>query len=82
MIDQLKQNYNARTPFRWRALGDSILMGGLAINAAVVGSPLEESTQKWVIFFLSILCAIIKIFTNFIKETEEDKAQYRKDPAP
>lgn len=77
MIGTLKQNYNARTPMRWRALGDSILLAGPMLSGAVVAAPLSENTQKWIILAINLFCVFAKMLTNFMKETEEDKAAYR-----
>ena len=65
-------NYWHPTPKIWRVIGDSTMMLCSGLSTAIIGSPLSDTKQKWIIFFLNIFGLIVKVFTNFIKEENEE----------
>lgn len=65
-------NYYSPTPKKFRQIGDAILIGCASLSALIVGSPLSDNAQKWVIFSLSVLGVLGKVISNFAKTDEPD----------
>jgi hypothetical protein len=66
----LKEKYTAPTPVKWRKIGDAILLGSTGLSALMMGAPIPDKVQVWIVFGLNVLGLIGKIITNFF--TEED----------
>lgn len=66
----LGEKYAAPTPVKWRKIGDAILLGSTGLSALMMGTPIPDRVQTWVVFGLNVLGLAGKIITNFF--TEED----------
>ena len=64
----LKESYFASTPKKWKKIGDSILIGTSGLAAIMMGSPLPDHINIWVVFCLNATGVIGKIITNFFTE--------------
>lgn len=69
----LTKKYKAPTPVKWRKIGDAILLGTTSLSAMMMGAPISEHYQTWVIFGLNVIGVFGKILTN-LATTEENKS--------
>ena len=60
---ELKDNYNAPTPKKWRRLGDSLL----SVGTMITGMAIYEDV-KWLAITALIISVAGKFLTNFFKE--------------
>lgn len=64
------ENYKAPTPVKWRKIGDSILLVSTSMSTMVMGLPITEHQQLWLIFSVNAFGVIGKVITNLFKEDE------------
>jgi hypothetical protein len=62
------ENYKAPTPVKWRKIGDSILLVSTSMSTMVMGLPITEHQQLWLIFSVNAFGVIGKVITNLFKE--------------
>lgn len=72
---KLLDNYKRPTPAKWRKIGDAILLGSTSLSAMMMGAPISEHTQTWLIFILNVIGVAGKILTNFFKEDDSTGEQ-------
>jgi hypothetical protein len=69
----LQSDYTKPTPMKWRKIGDAILLGSASLSAMMMGAPISDHAQTWIIFILNVVGVAGKIITNFAKEDEPAK---------
>lgn len=68
----MTKRYWSPTPKKWRAAGDSIMIGCTGISAMITGSPLSDNTKMWTMFVLNVVGVLGKVITNFFKEGDNE----------
>lgn len=64
------ENYKAPTPVKWRKIGDAILLISTSLSTMIMGLPVSEHQQLWLIFGVNCTGVLGKVITNFFKEEE------------
>jgi hypothetical protein len=63
------------TPVKARKIGDAILFATASLSALMMGSPLDDTQIKWVIFSLSVVGVMGKTISNMFKEDGNDSRE-------
>lgn len=64
-INGLMRKYSTPVPWRFRKIGDALMVGALGLSGLITGLPLTDHQKVWIMFCVNVLGVLGKVITNF-----------------